>query len=238
VRVKRAVKIGVSTLRVPAGAPGVLLMGGTFDPPHAGHVEQARVALRTSMPRGSWLVVVPAARSPLKRGAPAAGDRDRLAMVRAAFRSIRRAVVWTDEIDRARGDRAASYWIDTLERLSAAQCVAGSKTRPVIRFLIGADQAAAFHRWRRAREILAIAEPLVVLRAPVKSARGLRKVMERSGFWSGEELDVWMGRVVRGRLMEVSATGVRERLKVMPARAMTELSPRVAEYVERRGLYQ
>lgn len=88
--------------------PAVLLMGGTFDPPHVAHVAQARSALRRAMAPGAWLVLVPAARSPLKRGGPGARDRDRVAMLRAAFAGVGRATVWTDELDRARGRRRGS----------------------------------------------------------------------------------------------------------------------------------
>ncbi|MCW5776185.1 MAG: hypothetical protein KIS87_07100 [Phycisphaeraceae bacterium] len=61
----------VTPMPVPADAPGVLLFGGTFDPPHRGHTEPAAAARDAMMPPGSWLVFVPAARSPHKSAAPA-----------------------------------------------------------------------------------------------------------------------------------------------------------------------
>lgn len=217
--------------------PGILLLGGTFDPPHAAHVEQGTAALRRAMPAGSWLVVVPAARSPFKKRAPGASDRDRVAMLRAAFAGVKRSAVWTDEIDRARAatERAPSYWIDTLERLRSAL---PRESAPVLRFLIGSDQAAEFNRWRRPREVIGLAEPLVVLRPPVRTALGLRRAMASAGFWTEPELDAWEKRVVRCRLMDASATSVREQLKAKPATAVGELPRRVAEYIERRGLYR
>jgi len=213
-------------------------MGGTFDPPHRAHVEFARAALRRAMPAGSWLVVVPAARSPFKRRGPGASDRDRVAMLRAAFRPVKRVVIWTDEIDRAAGGgeaRRPTYWIDTLERLGGALAPGAA---PVVKFLIGADQAAEFHRWKRARDVIRLAEPVVVLRPPFRTARGLRRAMERAKFWFGTELDRWEGRVLRAGLSPVSATGVRGELERVPARCIGELPERVAEIIERRGLYR
>ncbi len=186
------------------------------------------------MPAGSWIVLVPAARSPFKRRGPGAADRDRLAMLRGAFRPLNRVAVWADEIERAEPG-APSYWIDTLERLGGALAEGAA---PVVRFLIGADQAAEFHRWKRCRDVIRLAEPVVVLRPPFRSARGLRRAMERAQFWFGSELDQWEGRVLRAPVSGLSATGVREALKHRPARSVPGVPARVAEYIERRGLYR
>lgn len=211
----------------------MLLFGGTFDPPHAAHVAMARAALRRGMPAGSWLVVVPAGRSPFKKCGARASDRDRLAMVRAAFRTVKHGAVWTDEIDRG----GASYWVETLERLRRAMGAGGFDASVPVKFLMGADQAAVFHRWKRAREILGLAEPLVVLRPPVRTVRRMIRAMERGGFWTASELKEWEGRVVRCGLMDVSATAVRAGLE-RGLMSGAELPARVVEYIERRGLYR
>ncbi len=97
----------------PGGAAGpelVILFGGTFDPPHRGHVElPARVRdeleRRMECVGKGWLVYVPAARSPHKEKGPAASDADRVEMVRRSLEGVERVGVWTEEIDRARGGK-------------------------------------------------------------------------------------------------------------------------------------
>ncbi|MEJ0097594.1 MAG: hypothetical protein WDM84_06290 [Bauldia sp.] len=64
--------MNASDLRLPPAFPGmrVGLFGGTFDPPHAGHVEVSRVALRALALDQVWWLVSP--HNPLKRNAPSA----------------------------------------------------------------------------------------------------------------------------------------------------------------------
>ncbi|MEL6329014.1 MAG: nicotinate-nicotinamide nucleotide adenylyltransferase [Planctomycetota bacterium] len=160
------------------GAP-CLLFGGSFDPPHLAHVRLSRLALARARPTGT-LVIVPAARSPHKPDGPVASDADRLAMVRLAWAGYADTAVWTDELDRAAD--APSYWIETLRR-------AAEITRDSLAFLIGADQAAALHRWKDAREILALAEPVIAPREPISDRDALRSRLRDAGFWSQDESD-------------------------------------------------
>ena len=196
------------------GAGTVILFGGTFDPPHRGHVELPERVRRAVEGRmggaggAAWLVYVPAARSPFKDVGPVASDEDRLEMLRRAVAGNPRAVVWDVEIERARREgEGPSYTVETVER---ARRELGDDV--TLRLLIGADQAAEFHRWRRPREIISMAEPLVMLRSPEESVEGLMARMRASGAWSEEELAAWAGRVVEVGTMDVSATRVREEL--------------------------
>lgn len=158
----------VTPLPLGPGARRVLLFGGTFDPPHTGHTRLPAAARDRLWPGrdDAWIVFVPAARSPHKTTAARASDEDRVAMLRRAAEGIARAVVWTDEIDRARwsasrGVEAPSYTVDTVDR---AREVLPAAPRIELRLLIGADQAAAFHRWRSPRRIIALAPPVVMSR--------------------------------------------------------------------------
>ena len=181
---------------------------------------------------GGWLVFVPAARSPLKDTAPTA-DPHRVKMVRLASRGVPRSAVWTDEVDRAaRSPGEKSYWVDTLRR---ARSVLPAAT--ALRFLIGADQVLDFHRWRGPREILELAEAVVVLRPPVESVERLREGLRAARFWSDAEIDEWAMRVVDAPLLEMSATDVRAKLAAGSA-DVPELPPEVLEYIRRNGLYR
>lgn len=218
-------------LPIPGGAPGVVLYGGTFDPPHAAHVELPRLARDRVIPDG-WLLYVPAARSPLKPSVPAAGDADRVAMLRLALEGVPRAAVWTDEIDRA-ATGEPSYTVLTLERLR-------SLVGPLlVRLLIGADQAADLHRWREPRRIIELAEPVVMLRADADSADALLDRMRASGFWSEEELEHWRTRVLPLPRIDISATRVREMASRGDLAGVERaVGTRVAAYIAQRGLYQ
>jgi nicotinate-nucleotide adenylyltransferase len=218
-------------LDVPRDAAGVVVFGGTFDPVHAWHTRVAAAARRAAFPGGkAWVVFVPAARSPFKEGGPVASDEDRVAMLRLATRRMRRVAIWPDEVERARGGEP-SYMVETLERLRCVlPCVP-------MRLLIGADQAAAFHKWREYRRVMELAEPLVALRPPIGTPAKLRRALERAGVWSGPEVEAWMGRVLRAPVHDLSATRIRGRLG-RGRSTEGELAAAVARYAARNGLYR
>ncbi len=207
----------------PPDAP-TLLFGGSFDPPHLGHVDLAVAARDAALGDRAWVVWVPAARSPHKDSVGASAE-DRLAMLRLATEGVERGAIWTDELDRA-GGGAPSYWVDTLERALAVRGQGGS-----LRFLIGADQAGAFHRWRDARRILELAEPVVIPRDGVGDAGALVALLRETGAWDEGEIERWGGWFVRTDMLEVSSTRAR-------AGEMRALNPRVRAHIEARGLYR
>ncbi len=239
----------ITPLPVPRTARGVLLFGGTFDPPHRAHVDLAISVRNRLCGRGWWLVYVPAARNPLKAHAPIATDEQRLAMLRLATKAVPRSVIWTDEIDRSR-TKKPSYWIDTLRR--ARQVLPDSIE---LRFLIGSDQAEAFHEWREPREILAIAPPIVMLRADSKSptakrglvstattiersrARAIR-ALKRSRFWSRGEIEMWESSIDDAALLPHAATDVRRALaEGDDAKARTLVGRSVLAYARGHAIY-
>lgn len=223
------------------GTPGfVMLFGGTFDPPHKGHVElpvkvRDEVERREECPGRGWLVYVPAARSPHKPGGPMAGNEDRAEMLRRCAAAIPRAGVWTDEIDRA--DAEPSYTVETLGRAREWMDEHGMSGSP-LRLLIGADQAMAFHKWRQPRDILRIARPVVMIRGDARSARSLAEKMSRLRYWSRDEIGEWLAAVAPVGAIDVSATRVREALRGGDAGAAAGLIPEpVRRYIVEHQLY-
>jgi nicotinate-nucleotide adenylyltransferase len=132
------------------------LLGGSFDPPHRGHVHVTLWALRALGLDRVWWLVSPG--NPLKRRGPAGIAR----RVEAARRLMRHPRVEVTDIERRLG---SPYTADTLRRLSASY--------PGVRFvwLMGADNLAGFHRWEewewiaRHFPIAAFARPGEQLRA-------------------------------------------------------------------------
>lgn len=154
------------------------------------------------MPAGTWLVVVPAAQNPLKPTQPIATDAQRVAMLVLALQGLPRAAVWTDELDRAAPD-ATSYWVDTVRRARAA-----APACPVMRSLLGADQATQFHRWREPEEIVALAEPLVLLRPPYDTPPSFAAALDHHPALRAER-QAWLDRVIAAPIHATASTAIR-----------------------------
>ena len=215
-------------LDVPPGVADVVFMGGSFDPPHMGHALLGELA-RRYVGDGAWLILVPAARSPFKDAGPAASDAQRVEMLNLAVLPNTR--VWTDEIDRARPGEP-SYTIDTLRRARGwldGHGNAGAR----LWLLIGADQAAAFHKWREATAILELARPLVLARDGLDFEKLL------SPHWDAKTVSLWQAAVVPTPRLDVSSTALRHAIasgNVSPQRQW--LHPAVARFVRKHGLYR
>lgn len=234
----------------PADPPRfILVFGGTFDPPHRGHIDlPARVRdeleRRLDCPGRGWVLYIPAARSPHKPEGPIASDADRLEMLRLALAEsgTPRAAIWTDELDRAArvAPPAApppSFTIDTLTRLRSwldEQALGGVD----LRLLIGADQALGFHRWRQPRDILRLAKPAVMVRGDIHTTRELTNALGALGFWTEAELIIWSGSVVPAGNIDASAGQIRELLRRGDLGALGDRLPRaVREFIGERALY-
>ena len=126
------------------------LLGGSFDPAHAGHVHITRQAKRRLGLDRVWWLVSPG--NPLKVRAPADLAR-RLARAREVMQDP--GVVVSD-LEVRLGTLAT---VDTLRRLRAIY--------PGVRFvwIMGADNLVQFHRWSRWRDILAMV-PVAVMARP------------------------------------------------------------------------
>ena len=205
----------------------MILVGGTFDPPHLAHTELADAARQRIAPQAA-LVFVPAARSPHKTKAPAVADAHRLAMLRLAIADLDRASIWTDELDRAEASRP-SYWVTTLER---ARAILGP--RRGLMFLIGADQAASFDRWREPGRILELADPIVINRGQIQTREELARRLVGTAF--GDRLVCAWSQVPE---MNISATAIRRALASQSqAELASGLHRDVASYIQEHGLYR
>lgn len=138
---------------LPMATPGlrVGLLGGSFDPAHAGHVHISRVALRRLRLDRVWWLLSPG--NPLKPDAPAPLDK-RLTAANHALDGHPR--ILATAIER---DLGTVYTIDTINALK--------RRYPAVRFvwLMGADNLSQFHRWHRWTEIMR-ALPVAVLARP------------------------------------------------------------------------
>ncbi|AAV93767.1 nicotinate-nucleotide adenylyltransferase [Ruegeria pomeroyi] len=136
----------------PYARPGQVigLFGGSFDPPHAGHVHVTREALKMFGLDRVWWLVTPG--NPLKAHGPAPLDR-RMEAARAMMRHPR---VDVTDIEAHLGTRVTADTIAALRRIY-----------PRVRFvwLMGADNLAQLHRWKDWRQIIETV-PVGVLARP------------------------------------------------------------------------
>jgi len=188
----------------------VIIYGGSFDPPHRAHVELPRRV--RELLDADTVVYVPVGVPPHKSHAISAAGH-RLAMLRLALADEHATAIDTFEIDRATNGEP-TYTVDTLEALRHK--LPGSE----MRLLIGADQMRDFHTWKNPARIVELAEPVVMARADIA-------LPDAS----------WRGRVVRTPVIDVSATGIRRRVRQgEPIAGLVH--PEVERYIARHGLYR
>jgi nicotinate-nucleotide adenylyltransferase len=175
-------------------APGLMigLLGGSFNPAHAGHLYVAETAQRQLGLDYVWFLAAP--QNPLKPEAGMAPLAQRLAGLSALVGRRPRLKVSALE-----AGIAARYTIDTIRALNARF--------PQVDFvwLMGSDNLEQFHRWRHWEEIAARVPIAVVLRPGSTLAPLKAKAMARLG----ERI-----LVVDGRRNEASASAIRAQFGV------------------------
>jgi nicotinate-nucleotide adenylyltransferase len=178
------------------------IFGGSFDPPHLGHllvVTDAFEALDLD-----HLVFVPAAVQPLKAGQGVATPRHRLAMVRLLVGDDPRFSVDPIEIER----EGLSYTVETLAAFAERHPEAERF------FLVGTDVLAAFRQWREPEQVLRLAT-LAVMERDGESGRipkhAVRVETRRVDVSSTEIRErVRRGRTIRGFVSEAVAAYIAE----------------------------
>lgn len=199
-------------------ASRVGIFGGTFDPPHLGHLivaELARDALQLDT-----VYFMPAGKPPHKyRSAPSAG-RHRVAMLERAIADNPAFDILTIEVESER----ISYTADTLETLRRTMFTHGE----TLYFIMGGDSLAYFHTWRDPQRILCQAHLAVIARP------GWTIDLETLE----THLPEARGRVeiVNAPLIEISSSDIRRRVR--EGRTIRYFVPdSVAEYIYTHHLY-
>jgi nicotinate-nucleotide adenylyltransferase len=164
---------GPTTGQMTAAQTGrrIAFFGGSFDPPHLGHLAVARAA-RDAFHLDTVLFA-PVGTQPLKPEGSAASFDDRLAMTRLAIAGEPGFAISLVDAPKssAAGDAQPNYTIDTLARLRSE-----SKPGCVLYCLMGADSYFALRRWHRAAEIPYTAA-LIVASRPGQSLAGLHAAL-------------------------------------------------------------
>jgi nicotinate-nucleotide adenylyltransferase len=190
--------------------------GGSFDPPHRGHLAVAIAAAESFAL--DVVYITPTGIQPLKNGASHASFEDRLAMVRLLCEG--RARLAASKLDRPNVDGSPNYTVDLLRQHEHASYTLFS--------IVGADSFLDLRRWREPEELLRLADWIVASR-PGFSLKDLAPLaltsIQRERVHLLESLHI-----------EISATEIRERL-ARGEDCSNVLTPEVAEYIRAHHLY-
>jgi len=190
------------------------LFGGTFDPPHNGHVAVAKdVADALNLNRLLW---IPAGEPPHKAQQDVTPASLRLEMVLAATAEDARFEV--SDVETAR--EGPSYTVDTLGE------VRRKFPHATLYFIVGADEYDALATWRAPEQVLELARLAVMDRGGARAADNMPDVAgtDAAEFVAVERIDI-------------SSTRVRAHIAA-GLDAADLVPPGVATIIERAGLYR
>lgn len=128
--------------------------GGSFDPPHRGHLAIATAAIRhLSLDR---VLFAPTGKQPLKRAGASASFADRLAMVDLLCGS--ESALAASGIDAPHADGSPNYTVDALKHLRQQD------PKVELFSIVGADNLVELPRWREANRLFELATWIAVSR--------------------------------------------------------------------------
>ena len=197
------------------------ILGGTFNPPHLGHLAIARSA-RDELGLDRILLMPAHSIGHKRAGAHAGADpgpEHRLSMCRLLVEDAddtNGVSACALEVERG----GSTYTVDTLEELH------GMHPHARMTLIVGADTARTLPSWREPRRLIALADLAVARRAGVSDQAVLESV-PRPG----------RVRFLRAPLLEVSSSTVRERL-AQGEQVNDLVGGAVASYISEHGLYR
>lgn len=201
------------------------IYGGTFDPPHIGHLVTADQARQDA--NLDHLAFLPAGDPPHK-GSDVTDVKHRLAMLRAAVPDSEAFSISTVEIDRI----GESYSYNTMRAFSEKYPNAD------FFFLMGEDSFLDIEQWYRWEELLDLVTTLVMLRPEGTKQYRKKHVRTDTEAWHKELVERGFRVELLGDYaLDISSTRLREDLK--KGRSVRYLVPdAVLAYIEREGVYE
>ncbi|MCT9125629.1 nicotinate-nucleotide adenylyltransferase [Cupriavidus gilardii] len=210
------------------------ILGGTFDPPHVGHLALARLCIdHLQLDELLW---IPTGQS-WQKGNDVTPAADRLAMTELAAAALADAPARVHasrmEVDRA----GPSYTIDTVRQLREHYGAGAS-----LAWLMGADQLLRLHTWHGWEDLLDYVHLCVATRpgfaleqldGPVRDALAQRRA-DAHLIQSTPSGRMWIDQTLA---VDLSSTALRQRLAA-GQRADDQLPPGVAHYIATHGLYR
>lgn len=192
------------------------ILGGTFDPPHVGHVAAGRAAVET-LGLDRLLLVV--ANDPWQKSGrrTVSSAEDRFALTEALATEIPRAEASRLEMDRG----GPSYSVETVEELLAGPAADDDRAPPELFLVVGADLVGELESWQRPDDLKRLVTLAVVSR-PHSAAPTVPQG--------------WRVVPVDGPAVDVSSSELRQRLAA--GGSMDDLVPAaVIRCIRRRDMY-
>ena len=197
----------------------IAIYGGTFSPPHIGHIRAAEAFFEALNP--DRFLIIPASVPPHKSPVNGASPEDRLEMCRLAFSHIPRTEI--SEIELVREGK--SYTVLTLRELT-------SPARDLV-MLVGTDMLLTLDQWYLAEEIFSLAEIAVIRREnDPEAASAIDSTCQRYRERYGARI-----RYIHAPAVELSSSEVRAVL-AEGKDASKYVTPAVEEYIKRWRLYR
>jgi nicotinate-nucleotide adenylyltransferase len=171
----------------------IVLFGGTFDPPHIGHLLMAQLALEQTRSDAVWFLPAPA--PPHKLNEEHTPHETRVRLVQALVDGYEALKV----CDIERSLPTPSYTVDTIEALRTMY------PDHHFQFLCGSDSLASLPQWHRAIDLVRLIEFVVAVRTGYPFTETLTEVKR--------ELPSLRATVLEMPIVDVSSTFLRERLR-------------------------
>jgi len=197
----------------------IAFFGGTFDPPHNGHLELARHILKLGAT--DRVLFVPAYDPPHKLGQKISSFADRYAMLELLIADEPDIII--SDIER-RVALKPSYSVKILKLLE--------KEFPddTLQLLIGGDSLAAFHTWYKAKELVAEYE---IICYPRKGYKVDRESLLKH--WTSKEIDILLETILQMPFFDISSTSVRN--NITDKTITKNIKENVLKYIKYKGLY-
>ena len=193
------------------------VLGGSFDPPHLGHLHALRAARRAFAL--DHTVFVPAGRPPHKPDRSLATAEDRIRMLELLLAGEPGCSIWTEELHRS----GPSYTVDTVLLLRS---LVGESVE--LFWILGSDNLEGIGGWHRVEELLTLCRPIVVYR------RGAG--LEPPDSLSREARELLVAGAIEERPEDADSTRLRAQV-TDPDAPCPELPPALREYIRERGIY-
>lgn len=191
----------------------IAILGGTFDPPHLGHLILADTVITNC--NYDKVIFIPAKIPPHKVISGEVSDKDRLNMLKLSIEDDERFLLDEYELN----NQGISYTINTLNYIYNNY----SNIEGKIGLIIGADLVRDFHKWREPEKISEIADIVVVNR---ENDNNLYK----------NNIEKYSIKVIMAPRIDISSSLVRNRIKEKKGFKYF-LRKKVYDYIIERKLY-
>ena len=190
----------------------IAILGGTFDPPHLGHLILADTVIREL--NYDKVLFIPSKIPPHKNISGEVSNEDRLNMLKLSIEDDKRFSFDDYELK----SEGISYTIKTLNYLYENYDIDGK-----IVLIIGADLIKDFHRWKEPEKISELANIVAVNR-------------EESGNLDKKNIEKYNIKIIIAPRIDISSTLIRERIKKNKAFRYF-LNDKVYNYIISNKLY-